>query len=223
MLCSRATKNSREAIQGVMEVILAVVTCVWTCIGSPAFSSRFHTSRLPLSFPMKNTAGRVRDQHPTVHARSELGDTMMGPSWMLWKYKQANGVSVFNMHTVCYKQHIRRIRMDWRTHVKSPGKTLIFVFFLLILIQSNTQAGFELVAVFSAAAAESMWGLNVTMTPSCQMANFQPPVVKITSLKKGDRGTVFTNQLWMLKQLRGLVPWGEETDAGREHLCFICH
>ncbi len=58
--------------------------------------------------------------------------------------------------------------------------------------------------MFSAVVVEAT--AVVTMTPSFQMAKFQPPVVKIMSLKKGDRCTVFTNQLWILKQWRGLAP-----------------
>lgn len=84
MLFIKDTKNSRAAIQGVMEVILALVMCAWTCAGSLVFSSKFHTSILPSSFPMKKTAGRDKDQHPTVHTCSELGDRMMGPSWIMW-------------------------------------------------------------------------------------------------------------------------------------------
>lgn len=42
----------------------------------------------------------------------------------------------------------------------------------------------------------------VTVTPSFQMAKFQPPVVKIMSLKKGERSIVFTNQACALKQWR---------------------
>lgn len=73
--------NSQDTLQGLRQVILAVVTCVRTCEGPLVFSSRFHTSMLPSSFPMKKTAGRDKDQHPTVHCCSEPGGCMMGPSW----------------------------------------------------------------------------------------------------------------------------------------------
>lgn len=44
--------NLRKATQGLMHVILAFVMCSWTNAASLVFSSRFHTSILPSSFPM---------------------------------------------------------------------------------------------------------------------------------------------------------------------------
>lgn len=40
----------------------------------------------------------------------------------------------------------------------------------------------------------------VTMTPSFQMVNLQLPIIKITSLKNGDRWMEFTDQQWTLWQ-----------------------
>lgn len=63
-----------------MQVILALLMCSCTCTASFVFSSRFHTSMLPSSFPMKNTAGLDRDQQPARYVWSEFADRTMGPS-----------------------------------------------------------------------------------------------------------------------------------------------
>lgn len=51
-LLSKGGNNLRKATQGLMHVILAFVMCSWTNAASLVFSSRFHTSILPSSFPM---------------------------------------------------------------------------------------------------------------------------------------------------------------------------
>ena len=66
--------------QGLMQV-MCVVVMFWVCEGSCVFSSRSQTSRFPSSLPMKKTAGRVRDQKPTVHFLGEQGDSRIGPFW----------------------------------------------------------------------------------------------------------------------------------------------
>lgn len=71
-----------------MQVILALLRCSWTCTASFVFSSKFHTSMLPSSFPMKKTAGLERDQHPAEYVCSEFADRMMGPSWSLSRGKE---------------------------------------------------------------------------------------------------------------------------------------
>lgn len=73
-------QDLHESMQGFIQVILALLTCSWTCTGSLVFSRRFHTSMLPSSFPRKKTAGLDRDQHPAQYVWSEFADRMMGPS-----------------------------------------------------------------------------------------------------------------------------------------------
>lgn len=75
-------KKLPERVQGFMQVILALLMCSWICTASFVFSSKFHTSMLPSSFPIKKTAGLDRDQHPAEYVWSEFADRMMGPSWL---------------------------------------------------------------------------------------------------------------------------------------------
>lgn len=81
-------------MQGFIQVILALLTCSWTCTGSLVLSSRFHTSTLPSSFPMKKTAGLDRDQHPAQYVWSEFADRTMGPSWWWSRGKEHSICSV---------------------------------------------------------------------------------------------------------------------------------
>lgn len=80
--------NLHEKVQGFIQVILALLRCSWMCTASFVFSSKFHTSMLPPSFPMKKTAGLDRDQHPAEYVCSECADRMMGPSWSPGRVKK---------------------------------------------------------------------------------------------------------------------------------------
>lgn len=135
--------NSQDIAQGLRQVILELVICIWTCTGLTPFSSRFHTSKQPLAFPMKNTAGRDKDQHPMVISSPLHWDLTKGPSccsmkqvwiyYVMFTLPSPMDIQAFSMRSLCMCAYMYALGLPTCLHVA----THIFKSFFWLYVQNT--------------------------------------------------------------------------------------